>query len=188
MIKIINLKELILNKYIFFSSSELSAVEQAFGSSLARELIKTYDGSNLVSDSQQDLVGERYLAEQIKLIEQQQKNSSVLNKWSHLLYEGEKYEKNNSNQIHVLSSVTEDPSSIGETQSAASIPTTFSQAVEPQTSYLEITEDIMNDLSSHLKSERAKTQTDQSTANREHEQRIKEILDKIKVCFKFSLR
>ena len=139
-----------------------------------------------MSDSQQDLVGERYLAEQIKLIEQQQKNSSVLNKWSHLLYEGEKYTKNDINQMHVLSSVTEDPSSYqGETQSAASIPTMFShvveQPVESQASYLEITEDIINDLTSHLNNERAKTQTDQSAANREHEQRIKEVLDKIKV-------
>jgi len=41
---------------------------------------------------QQDLIGERYLAEQIKLIEQQQKDNSVLKKWSHLLYEGEKCE------------------------------------------------------------------------------------------------
>lgn len=81
------------------SESELNAVQQAFGSSLASELIKTYDGSNLVSDSQQDLIGERYLAEQIKLIEQQQKDSSVLKKWSHLLYEGEKYTQDEKNEL-----------------------------------------------------------------------------------------
>lgn len=64
-------------------------MQQAFGSNLAAELIKSYDGSNLVADSQQDLVGERYLAEQIRLIQEQQKTTSVLDKWSHLLYEGE---------------------------------------------------------------------------------------------------
>ena len=43
----------------------------------------------MVSDSQQDLIGERYLAEQIKRIQEQQKTSSILDKWGHLLYEGE---------------------------------------------------------------------------------------------------
>lgn len=71
------------------SENELNAVHQAFGLNLAKELIKTYDGSNLVSDSQQDLIGERYLAEQIRLIQEQQKTTSILDKWSHLLYEGE---------------------------------------------------------------------------------------------------
>lgn len=71
------------------SDNELNAVHQAFGLNLAKELIKTYDGSNLVSDSQQDLIGERYLAEQIRLIQEQQKTTSILDKWSHLLYEGE---------------------------------------------------------------------------------------------------
>ena len=70
--------------------NELNTVQQAFGSNLADELITTYEGSNLVSDSQQDLVGERYLAEQIRLIQEQQKASSFLDKWSHLLYEGER--------------------------------------------------------------------------------------------------
>jgi hypothetical protein len=65
-------------------------VQQAFGSNLAQELIKTYDGSNLTADSQQDLVGDRYLAKQIEIIQHQQKTSSILDKWSHLLYEGEK--------------------------------------------------------------------------------------------------
>lgn len=68
----------------------MNTVQQAFGSNLAEELIKTYEGSNLVSDSQQDLVGEKYLAEQIRLIQEQQKTTSFLDKWSHLLYEGER--------------------------------------------------------------------------------------------------
>ncbi len=71
----------------------MSAVKQAFGDNLADELIKTYDGSNLVSDSQQDLIGEKYLAEQIKLIQEQQRTSSILDKWSHLLYQGEQEDK-----------------------------------------------------------------------------------------------
>ncbi|CAF0784835.1 unnamed protein product [Brachionus calyciflorus] len=72
------------------SENELNTVQQAFGSNLAQELIQSYDGSNLVADSQQDLVGERYLAEQIRLIQEQQRTTSVLDKWSHLLYEGER--------------------------------------------------------------------------------------------------
>jgi hypothetical protein len=75
------------------NSGELSAVKQAFGDNLAEELIKTYDGSNLVSDSQQDLIGEKYLAEQIKIIQEQQRTSSILDKWSHLLYQGEQEDK-----------------------------------------------------------------------------------------------
>ena len=85
--------------------SELNAVHQAFGQNLAKELIKTYDGSNLISDSQQDLIGERYLAEQIRLIQEQQKTTSILDKWSHLLYEGEneyKEHKVSSNEKHHL--------------------------------------------------------------------------------------
>lgn len=70
--------------------NELSTVQQAFGSNLANELIKTYEGSNLVSDSQQDLVGDKYLAEQIRMIQEQQKTTSILDKWGHLLYEGER--------------------------------------------------------------------------------------------------
>ena len=75
---------------LFIDRNELNAVQQAFGSNLAQELIKTYDGSNLTADSQQDLVGDRYLAKQIEIIQHQQKTSSILDKWSHLLYEGEK--------------------------------------------------------------------------------------------------
>jgi hypothetical protein len=68
---------------------------------LAQELIKTYEGSNLVSDSQQDLIGERYLAEQIKRIQEQQKTSSILDKWGHLLYEGEgEYHHAPSQNVH----------------------------------------------------------------------------------------
>jgi hypothetical protein len=51
-----------------------------------------------VSDSQQDLIGERYLAEQIRLIQEQQKTTSILDKWSHLLYEGEKDYRSQSEQ------------------------------------------------------------------------------------------
>lgn len=68
----------------------MNTVQQAFGSNLANELIKTYEGSNLVSDSQQDLVGDKYLAEQIRMIQEQQKTTSILDKWGHLLYEGER--------------------------------------------------------------------------------------------------
>lgn len=76
----------------------MNTVQQAFGSNLANELIKTYEGSNLVSDSQQDLVGDKYLAEQIRMIQEQQKTTSILDKWGHLLYEGERdYKSSNAN-------------------------------------------------------------------------------------------
>lgn len=82
---------LLLQLYFYLKKrNELNTVQQAFGSNLANELIKTYEGSNLVSDSQQDLVGDKYLAEQIRMIQEQQKTTSILDKWGHLLYEGER--------------------------------------------------------------------------------------------------
>jgi hypothetical protein len=89
-------------------------VHQAFGQSLAKELIKTYDGSNLISDSQQDLIGERYLAEQIRLIQEQQRTTSILDKWSHLLYEGENEYKipyENQKALHEIRTVSKGGSS-----------------------------------------------------------------------------
>ena len=49
----------------------------------------SYDGSTLVADSQQDLIGDKYLAEQIRQINEDNKNKSILDKWGHLLYQGE---------------------------------------------------------------------------------------------------
>ena len=49
----------------------------------------SYDGSTLVADSQQDLIGDKYLAEQIRQINEDNKNKSILDKWGHLLYKGE---------------------------------------------------------------------------------------------------
>ena len=43
----------------------------------------------MVADSQQDLIGDKYLAEQIRQINEDNKNKSILDKWSHLLYQGE---------------------------------------------------------------------------------------------------
>lgn len=89
-------------------------MHQAFGQNLAKELIKTYDGSNLISDSQQDLIGERYLAEQIRLIQEQQRTTSILDKWSHLLYEGEneyKIPHENQKTLHEIRTVSKGGSS-----------------------------------------------------------------------------
>ena len=59
----------------------------------------------MISDSQQDLIGERYLAEQIRLIQEQQKTTSILDKWSHLLYEGEnEYKSTSEQQVPILES------------------------------------------------------------------------------------
>lgn len=56
---------------------------------VANTLFSSYEGSKIIADSQQDLIGDRYLAEQIRMINEENKKKSILDKWSHLLYEGE---------------------------------------------------------------------------------------------------
>lgn len=85
------LAKLILKKYvllIYFFRTDLHTLQAAFPK-VANKLINTYDGSTLVADGQQDLIGDRYLAEQIRRINEENKKKSILDKWSHLLYEGE---------------------------------------------------------------------------------------------------
>ena len=52
----------------------------------------------MTADTQQDLIGDKYLTEQIKRINEENKKKSILDKWSHLLYEGDKdyYPSSNS--------------------------------------------------------------------------------------------
>ena len=59
-------------------------------------MLTTYDGSAIVTDTQQDLIGEKYLEEQIKRAHDYQKKNSVIDRYSHLLYEGDKNYKSNS--------------------------------------------------------------------------------------------
>lgn len=56
---------------------------------VAGQILNSYEGAQLMTDSKQDLVGEKYLSEQIKMINEENKKKSILDKWSHLLYEGE---------------------------------------------------------------------------------------------------
>lgn len=56
---------------------------------VAGQILNSYDGAQLATDSKQDLVGERYLSEQIRIVNEENKKKSILDKWSHLLYEGE---------------------------------------------------------------------------------------------------
>lgn len=56
---------------------------------VAGQILNSYEGAQLVTDSKQDLVGEKYLAEQIRMVNEENKKKSILDKWSHLLYEGE---------------------------------------------------------------------------------------------------
>lgn len=49
--------------------------------------MQTYDGSAVQADTQQDLIGEKYLSEQIKRIQETKK--SVIDRYAHLLYEGD---------------------------------------------------------------------------------------------------
>jgi hypothetical protein len=66
----------------------LNALATAFPK-VAGKILHSYDGSTLIADSQQDLIGDKYLAEQIKQINEDNRNKSILDKWSHLLYKGE---------------------------------------------------------------------------------------------------
>ena len=63
----------------------MKTVNQAF----PRLASQIQNGGQLVSDNRQDLIGEKYLTEQIRLVQEQQKKTSFLDKWGHLLYEGE---------------------------------------------------------------------------------------------------
>ena len=66
----------------------MQTVQAAFPK-VAQKIFNSYEGSNIIADSQQDLIGDRYLAEQIRQINEENKKKSILDKWSHLLYEGE---------------------------------------------------------------------------------------------------
>ncbi len=80
----------------------------------------SYDGSTLVADSQQDLIGDRYLAEQIRQINEENKSKSILDKWGHLLYQGE--------DEHNYMSAFEQP--ITDRRGFDSFPTTHSKSVQ----------------------------------------------------------
>jgi hypothetical protein len=73
---------------LFGDRNDLQAIEKAFGSNMKNELITSYQGSSIVSDNQQDLIGDRYIAEQIKNV--QATKRSIVDRYAHLFYEGEK--------------------------------------------------------------------------------------------------
>ncbi len=52
------------------------------------KIIETYEGSNIVSDNNQELIGEKYYSRQIEDINRKNK-ISFLEKWDHLLYQGD---------------------------------------------------------------------------------------------------
>lgn len=53
-----------------------------------KKIIDNYDGSNIMSDNNQSLIGEEYYAKQIADIKEKNK-TSFLTKWDHLLYQGD---------------------------------------------------------------------------------------------------
>lgn len=67
---------------------DVDIVRSAFPK-LANNLISSYEGSSIIADSAQDLIGDKYLEAQIRQINEQNKKTSILDKWGHLLYEGE---------------------------------------------------------------------------------------------------
>ena len=54
----------------------------------SKKIIDTYDGSNIVTDTNQSLIGEEYYSKQIAEIKEGNK-TSFLKKWDHLLYQGD---------------------------------------------------------------------------------------------------
>ncbi len=68
-----------------------------------------------MTDTQQDLVGDRYLSEQIRIINQENQKKSVLDKWSHLLYEGDKDYGSNRVVMGNLGSVSHAPTPVNTT-------------------------------------------------------------------------
>lgn len=69
--------------------SDVHTVARAFPN-YARQLLKPSEGASMTADTKQDLIGDKYLTEQIKRINEENKKKSILDKWSHLLYEGDK--------------------------------------------------------------------------------------------------
>ena len=67
----------------------MNTLKQAFPNA-AGKLLESYDGSVITTDTNQELVGSKFLDEQIKQINEENKKKSILDKWSHLLYAGEK--------------------------------------------------------------------------------------------------
>lgn len=85
----------------------MRTIEQAFGPQLTTQLLNTYDGSAVQTDTQQDLIGEKYLAEQIKLV--QQTKRSVVDRYAHLFYEGDKDYKSNAYDTPLTYSANTNP-------------------------------------------------------------------------------
>lgn len=57
---------------------------------VADEILKTnYDGSDLIADNTQDLVGEKYLEQQIKKVNEENRKKSILDSYNYMLYEGD---------------------------------------------------------------------------------------------------
>lgn len=72
---------------MFLIREDLDNFRKAFPNH-GKKIIDSYDGSNIVSDSNQTLIGEEYYAKQIADIKIKNK-TSFLNKWDHLLYAGD---------------------------------------------------------------------------------------------------
>ncbi len=83
-------KEDVFTDFIHFSEFKREDLEQfskAFPTH-SKKIIDTYDGSSIVTDTNQTLVGEEYYAKQIAEIKERNK-TSFLTKWNHLLYQGD---------------------------------------------------------------------------------------------------
>jgi len=69
------------------NKEDLDNFQRAFPSH-GKKIIETYEGSNIQTDSNQELIGEQYYTKQIADIKHKNK-TSFLNKWDHLLYQGD---------------------------------------------------------------------------------------------------
>jgi hypothetical protein len=58
---------------------------------IAEQLLPpNYDGSKLVTDTKQDLLGEHYLSQQIKRVNEENKKRSIVDTYNYILYKGDR--------------------------------------------------------------------------------------------------
>jgi hypothetical protein len=99
----------------------LNLLKRAFPK-IATALIESYDGSTIKTDDNQNLIGEKYLTIQINKIREENKKKSILDKWGHLLYDGEPVENQSSKKASTNSSDSQSLSSASIASTSTIVP------------------------------------------------------------------
>lgn len=69
----------------------MDLLRSAFPSRVSEQILKTdYDGSKLIKDTRQDLLGEEYLERQIRKVKEENVKKSILDTYNYMLYEGDR--------------------------------------------------------------------------------------------------